>query len=223
MIDIQNWWKYVTGIGVVVSIVAGLAAISGYSLKDLFASSQVDSNIVTVLVHSEGGKDELILPSRGIVKLIYGDAIIPEQINNEGEATFKQIPDHFFNSNAKVEILFDDPKGEPYRAVNHDSAYQLIKGQYISLPVKLYGLEEINGIVKDFETGEPIKGARVSVQREETYSDEYGEYTLSIPPERQKQFQSIRASAVGYHLFEKDSIPPQTGREVPILMKPKVK
>jgi len=47
------------------------------------------------------------------------------QINNEGEATFKQIPNVFFTPSAKVEIQFKAPKGEPYRAIVPDSLYNL--------------------------------------------------------------------------------------------------
>lgn len=217
----RPWWQWVLAASVIIGILAGLAEITGYSLRDLFGSSMEGGNTVTVLVHGEDGKDQLVLPNRGIVKLVYGDAIIPEQINNEGEATFKQVPERFFQKDARVEIFFQDPQGEPYRALYHDSLYQLKKGEYIALPVKLYGLERIKGIVKDFETGDPIEGVRISVQGEATFSNPFGEYTLEIPQARQQQFQTIRAYHENYESFELQKVAIQTRREIPILMKPK--
>ncbi len=74
-----------------------------------FLSPENNVSQVTILVHNEAGKDQLILPNRGQVKLIYGDANVVETINSKGEATFKQIPEHFFSEDATVEILFIDP------------------------------------------------------------------------------------------------------------------
>jgi len=183
-------------------------------------NSEIPSQ-VTVIVHGEKGKDELVLPSRGKVKLIYGDANVVETINDKGEATFKQIPSDFFGSKSTVEILFFDPLGEPYHVLNPDSLYQLTKGKYISLAVKLDGLSQLKGIVKDFETGEPISGVRISILGVETFSNHYGEYSLSISSEYQRKLQTVRAYKEGYELYELSNVPIQTENECPIFMKPK--
>ena len=197
----KRFWKKIAAILLFIGGLGGIAELSGYNLRELFSSTTPSSASVTILVHGENGKDELILTNRGVVKLVYGDAIVSEQINNEGEATFKQVPEHFFQSDVRVEILFEDPKGEPYRAIQRDSLYLLEVGQYISLPVKLHGLDQIFGIVKDFETGTPIDSARVSIQGAVTFSNRYGEYTLNIPPEKQRQFQTIRVFRKGLSEF----------------------
>ena len=67
-------------------------------------------------------------------KLVFGSCMIDEAMA-QGE-----IPQEFFDSEATVEILFFDPEGEPYRAINPDSLYKLTKSEYIALPVKLFGL-----------------------------------------------------------------------------------
>ncbi|WP_026451294.1 carboxypeptidase-like regulatory domain-containing protein [Aequorivita capsosiphonis] len=182
-----------------------------------------NSSQVTVLVHGEKGKDQLVLPNRGRVKLIYGDANVVETINNKGEATFKQVPPAFFEKDATVEILFTDPEGEPYRAKNPDSVYMLTKGKYISLEVKLFGLNNLRGVVRDFETGEPVDSVRVSILGLETFSNQYGEYTLDIPKEQQRKFQTVRALKKGYQPFELSKVPVQTDDELPISLKPKQK
>lgn len=195
-----------------------LTAILSLSLYEPDSPSQV-----TVLVHSEKGKDDLVLPSRGKVKLLYGDAIVLETINEKGEATFKQIPPKFFSLKEKTTILFFDPQGEPYRVLNPDSLYQLSKNQYISLTVKLFGLNELRGVVKDFETGDPIPDVRVSIQEISVLTNQYGEYKLSIPEENQQKFQTVRAYKDGYEYFEQKDVPIQTDSECPILMKSKHK
>jgi len=203
---------------------AFMILVWSFSLFSLILYYVIKSDIpsqVTVLVHGEKGKDELVLPNRGKVKLTYGDANVVETINDKGEATFKQVPSEFFGSEATVEILFFDPEGEPYRVINPDSLYQLTKGKYISLIVKLYGLSQLRGIVKDFETGDPISGVRVGIAGVETFSNQYGEYTLTIPAEFQRKFQTVRAFKDGYELYELKNVPIQTENEHPILMKPK--
>ena len=214
-----RWWKWIVGLGLLIAVIAWIVGARGNQKKDFFTSTSTASNTVTVLAHGEKGKDELILPHRGIVKLIYGDAIILEQINGKGEATFKQVNDAFFEPGVKVEILFHDPEGEPYRAVKHDSLYELVRGKYIPLEVHLLGLGEVTGIVKDSNTGNLIKGARVSIQREETYSNEHGEFTLEIPEKKQKKFQTIRVFKEGYQSYEMSDIPIQTQKEIPVFLK----
>ena len=196
-----------------------LSAIAYYAIGFLLPDKTPDQ--ITVLVHQESGKDQLVLPNRGEVTLIYGDANVVETINSKGEATFKQIPEQFFEEDARVEIRFADPQGEPYRAVEPDSLYQVGNNSYISLAVKLYGLEEVYGIVKDFSSGDPIPEVRISISGEETYSNEFGEYRLSIPTEKQQQFQTIRAYKEGYQLFELQDVPVQTNTELPIVLKVK--
>jgi hypothetical protein len=217
----RKWWEWVVAASIIVGILAGLAAIFDVNFNTLFGKTSTAANTVTVLAHGPGGKDDKVLPSRGIVKLIYGDAIAREQINDKGEATFKQISDAFFAKDARVEILFEDPEGEPYRALRNDSLYRLERGKYVALEVKLYGLESLKGVVKDFKTGEAIEGAKVRVQGEEAISNAYGEFALELPPDKQEKFQTIRAYHPDYQDYEVAQVPTQTQKEIPVLMKPK--
>jgi len=208
---------------ILIVIILLVWALAILSIILYYTGGSEDPSQLTVLVHSEKGKDDLVLPNRGKIKLIYGDASVIETINEKGEATFKQIPPTFFSSEETVEILFFDPQGEPYRVINPDSLYQLAKGKYISLTVKLYGLSQLRGIVKDFKTGDPIQGARISILGIDTISNQYGEYSLSIPTEYQRKFQTIRAFKEGYEPYELKDVPIQTENEFPISLKPKHK
>lgn len=198
-----------------------ITVISILSIVQYYSGAPDTASQVTILVHGERGKDDLLLPGRGKVKLIYGDANTIETTNDKGEATFKQIPQKFFEEGATVEIQFFDPQGEPYRVEKPDSLYTLTPGKYIALPVRLYGLTSIWGIVKDFNTGDLLEGVRISIRGVAAFSNQYGEYTLEIPPEHQRKFQTVRASKEGYEFFELTDVPIQTESEIPILMKPK--
>ena len=175
---------------------------------------------LTVLVHGKAGKDQLVLPNRGMVYLIYGDAKIPEQINNEGEATFKQIPATFFEAENGVEILFQDPEGEPYRSVRPDSLHRISPGQYVSLVVELTGIDAVQGYVKDHKTGKVIGGATIYIMGESTTSDETGYFLLSLPPEKQQKFHTIRASKEGYEDHTKSNTLIDRREEIVIHLKP---
>ncbi|HVU97732.1 MAG TPA: carboxypeptidase-like regulatory domain-containing protein [Puia sp.] len=193
-------------------------SLSGYSIY-LYFHDKGTTGIVTVLVHGEKGKDDLVLPNRGKVKLIYGDADVVEPTNEKGEATFKQVPIQYFNSEKTVELTFIDPQNEPYRSVSPDSQYHLTSGQYVSLAVKLYGLANIKGTVTNFKTGQPIDSVRIAILGSETFSNKYGEYNLSIPFDKQKKYQTVRAFKKGYQLFEQSNVPVQTENEFPIVLK----
>ncbi|NND52922.1 MAG: TIR domain-containing protein [Flavobacteriaceae bacterium] len=198
-----------------------IAVVFGVFKSGLFSATQPNTYQLTVLVHDESGKDQLVLPNRGQVKLIHGDASEIETINAKGEATFKQIPAHFFEEDARVEILFYDPEGEPYRALKADTSYVLTSGKYIPLPVKLFGLDQVRGIVKHFVTGDPITDARISISGVESFSNSYGEFNLTIPPDQQRKYQTVRAFKEGFEIYELSNVPIQTDQELPIVLKPK--
>jgi hypothetical protein len=84
-------------------------------------------------------------------------------------------------------------------------------------------LSQLKGIVKDFKTGDLIQGARISILGIDTISNQYGEYSLSIPTEYQRKFQTIRAFKEGYEPYELKDVPIQTENEFPISLKPKHK
>ncbi len=89
------------------------------------------------------------------------------------------------------------------------------------MAVKLFGLGEIHGFVKNFESGDPLNGVRIRISGIETFSNEYGEFSISIPLKKQQKFQTIRAFKEGFELFELNNIPIQTKHELPIALKPK--
>lgn len=159
-------WQYLVALGLFIGIVSGFLTLFSYPWQSLFAPSH---GSITILVHGPKGRDQLVLPGRGEVRLIYGDAIVSKTINKEGEATFKQVPGVFFEQDAQVEVHFSDPGGEPYRAVHFDSLYAMNPGKYLAVQVALQHLEVLKGQVHNFKTNEPIEGVRISSNGIENY------------------------------------------------------
>jgi Effector-associated domain 11 len=214
------WWKYIVAAGVIVGLLAGITTLF-INIGRIVGPGEYSTNSLTVLVHGEKGIDHRILPNRGIVTLIYGNAIVSEQINNQGEAVFAELDNRFFGPDANVKITFQDPVGDPYRALHPDSLYRLEKGNHIDLAVKLHNIDKIKGIVREDVTSEPIDSVRVSVAGVATFTDPYGEFRLYIPDSLQREFQTIRATKAGYAFYESQNVPVVTGVDVPILMKKK--
>ena len=214
-------WKWIVGIGLLLVIPVAVAEFSGYSLRDLFSSitSRIASNTVLIKIQSQ---NKIVLPPKGKVYLTYGNAQVGKEVNNNDEAIFTEVPQVYFEDGNQVKITFKDPQGEPYYAVFEDSIYQLRPNQNIELLVALKGLDKLFGIIKHFETGEYIEGARVNVLDLETYSDKYGWWKLEIKQtEDLRKFHTLRVSKEGYHNWEMSNIPPQTQTEISILLKPK--
>lgn len=198
-----------------------LLALLYWVVTSILPEPDKASSQVTVLVHKENARDQIVLPNRGEVTLIFGDASVVETINSKGEATFKQIPKSFFDEGSTVEIRFRDPEGEPYRVLYPDSVYQLGEGNVIRLAVRLFGLDKVNGITRDFASGEPVDSVRVSISGIQVFSNAYGEFSMDIPEEAQKQFQTIRANKEGYESYDLSGVPIQTDAELEIMLKPK--
>ncbi len=193
--------------------------VAGFSIYQYFYGVEEVPATLTVLVHGEAGREQRVLPGRGQVSLVYGDAIVSGTINDRGEVTFKQVPGSFFDTDARVEVLFHDPGGEPYQAVHSDSLYRLTKGRYLPLEVALQGLGQIRGIVKDQDTGEPLDSVRVGILGLHTYTNAYGEYVLEIPKGQQRKFQTLRAYRRGYRPRELKNLPVQAQREILVPLK----
>ena len=81
-------------------------------------------------------------------------------------------------------------------------------------------MDELEGSVKDFVTGEPIDSVLVRIRGYSFYSNEFGEFTIEIPEEDQRQFIDISATKEGYQRWELSDVPTTTEQEIVIGLKP---
>lgn len=204
---------------VLLGAVVLLAILVGVFWNSLFPTSGPGS--ITVQVKGATEIEQSSLPEKGEVLVEVQGVTRTGQINNLGEVTFKELPGDWFEVGSYAKITFSDPGNEPYRVSNPDSTYQLNREATIPVVVKLDGLDKVMGIVKDFNSGDPVEGVRISVNGIEAFTNSYGEFDLKIPPEKQKKFQTLRAMKDGYQMYELSDIPMQTSNEIPILLKQK--
>lgn len=208
-----KWWGYVAGVGVVIGILAGIAELSGYSLRDFFTGSSADDTFTaTVFVHGKRGTDERILKNQGQVLLGLRGNEMPSSINEKGEATFKEIPGAF--AGKRVPIRINHP--QPYRATRPDSLYRLEASAAIYVEVALEGTNRLFGKVMDFDTEQWLDSVRVSVENIATFTDEYGWFELFLPEDKQRKFQRVSFYKAGYKIEELDSIPVHTQQEIQV-------
>ncbi len=150
------------------------------------------------------------MSGQGKVVLDFGTTREEEPINQEGEATFKELPSKFIGKEVHVSIHHP----QPYFPTLRDTIYKLEKGKSIYLEIELTGIHNIKGTILDFETEKPLDSVRVSVQNIAAYTDNYGWFKLDIPSELQAKFLRVHFYKESYRMETIDSIAPHTKQEI---------
>jgi hypothetical protein len=165
---------------------------------------------LTVFVHGSQGKYDTVLQGKGEVVIDLGNDRKREAINQDGEAEFKSIPAAFKNERVNISVNSDI-----YKAKYPDSLYTLDDNK-VYVQVQKYGLDKIMGSVID-EDGNLLQEVKVMIQDIVDTSDANGNFKLIIPPEKQKEEQTLRATKEGYELWN-NPVYPQTKKEVGIML-----
>jgi hypothetical protein len=197
-------------------IIASLISISPNFFKTKIKNNP-DSFSVTVLVHGKKGKNDRVLSNQGKVVMDFGTTREEEEINKEGEATFKEIPIKFLGEKALINLIHP----QPYFLTDIDSMYTLEKNKAIYLEAELVGMDKIQGRVLDYKTESPIDSVRVSYQNAITLTDKYGWFELNIPVDKQAKFIRVNFYKKGYAMENLDSIIPHTKKEIGFYLKKK--
>ncbi|MCO6488490.1 MAG: hypothetical protein J5I98_08740 [Phaeodactylibacter sp.] len=211
----RKWRPWVAVALVLFGVLAAMAHLAGYGLNSLFKNDDVDSFSVTILVHGKTGKDDRILRNQGEVVLDFGTAREEASINDNGEATFKELPAGYIGKKARISI--DHP--QPYFPVDRDAEYILERRKAIYLEVELTGTDIIRGRVLDHETEKPLDSVRVSYQDIAAFTNAYGWFELNIPEDKQAKFIRVNFYKGGYKMQDIDSIAPHTQQEMGILLR----
>lgn len=200
-----------------------LILIAALSILIIFCSNNSedykslnDTFTVTVIVHGKEGRDDIVLKGEGDVIMDYGITRELESINEEGEATFKEIPKKFINKNVTIGIKHS----QPYLPVNRFHQYTLKENQLIYLEIELKGIDKVSGKVIDYESETPLENVRVSINNSFAYTDKFGWFEIKIPVQYRSKFVSLHFYKEGYEIKKFDSIAPHTKQEVELsLMK----
>lgn len=216
----NNWWKYVVQIGIVVGILAGIIS-SLKHLNIISSGSFSKTGSISVRVHGPGGvKDLQSLPKKGELTLFRGDEITPKPINGIGEVTFKQVDEIYATGKSPVRFSFTDLLGENYELQRKDSVYHVTPGETIFLVVELKGTDTLEGLVKDTDTGRRIDSVHIRIYGSSFYTNEHGEFKLTIPKDQQAKFIDLRFEKEGYETKELQRVPTATERKQVVGLKP---
>lgn len=192
-------------------LVVGLA----FFVLSIFDDSKNTSN-VTIQARPMGNYE---LPKEGTVYLKYGGERIPRVIDKRGIASFPEVPNKYFGEDVDdINITFEDPQKEPFKAFNEDSSYLLKPNSTIDLWVELPGLDKISGIVID-EKGNPLKDASVHILNLETTTNKNGWFELNIPLAQQRKFHTVRVFKDGYQNRTYSKYAVQVDTEARIVLK----
>lgn len=187
----------------------------------LFTPSLLDSTqkchdpfALTVYVHGENGRNDLVLKGQGQVVLdLEGDRRI-EKINETGEAFFPGIPPQFHEQPVQINILPEH--GIVYTATDTNDII-IGKKKAINLKVTKTGLDNISGVVRD-RNNLPVQEVTVTVHGIVSTTDAMGYFIMMIPKEKQQIQQKLTAYKKGYQVYE-ESVYPATKKEVEIVLK----
>ncbi|MGB1241476.1 MAG: toll/interleukin-1 receptor domain-containing protein [Chitinophagales bacterium] len=211
----SKFWQYLVSIGLIVGILAGIAQISGYDVKYFFSSSSNSSLTepfdVTIFVHGEKGKQDLVLRQKGEVMMDFSGDRRSEPIDQDGKVIFHNIPIDKANDSVQFNIDFT----EPYRPTHSHQKYALQPFTDVYLEIALQGLDKVYGTVL-FEDA-PLEGVVVSIGKLQVNTGKQGYYELHIPKELQRQKQKVQFYKEGFKLQTKTAYP-QTGEGLPAIM-----
>jgi hypothetical protein len=164
---------------------------------------------VTIFVHGNGGRQDLVLRQQGHVLMDYRGERKRMAINENGEAFFSNL-----KTSEKIRLGVDF--SEPYQPVRPDSVYTIDKSGQIYLQVALLHLEKVYG--RTIWQDNPLSGVVVSIGPTlSDTTDALGYYDIYIPPALQRKEQEVIFFKPGFRLLTKKSFP-QTNDPLNVVM-----
>jgi hypothetical protein len=163
---------------------------------------------LTVFVHGETGRQDLILRNVGSVLLDLGGDRRREMIGDKGQAYFAGIPSNFRSQSIPVEI-----EAPGYELVTPDSTIK-VEGDSAYLAIRPKAAE-LTGYVRT-EAGQPIEGATVSVAGTTTQTDASGFFKLALPGAAPRQNLTLQVTAQGFTAWNSQVVP--GGNEIAVIL-----
>jgi len=154
---------------------------------------------LTVFVHGEAGRQDMILRGTGFVILDLGADRRREPIGDKGQASFPAIPSQYRRQRVPVSV-----EAPGFELVNPGTQYRL-EGHSLYVAVRRSS-GRIAGRVQD-ETGKSIPDAVVSVAGLSAKTDATGYFELSVPGDRIRPELSLQVDAPGYATWRGTAVP----------------
>ncbi|MCX5644689.1 MAG: carboxypeptidase-like regulatory domain-containing protein [Phycisphaerae bacterium] len=154
---------------------------------------------LTVYVHGEAGRQDMVVKNTGIVILDLGGDRRLEPIGDRGQAVFPAIPSQYRRQPVPVSV-----EARGFELAN-PGAQPRLEGSSLYVAVKrLAG--RIAGHVQD-EAGKSIPDAVVSVAGMSGKTDASGYFELSVPGDRIMPELSVQVDAAGYATWRSMVVP----------------
>ncbi len=196
----KKWKKWIWpgfGLAVIALIIWKLPVLSEKSGEKTFQ--------LTVYVHGENGRQDVVLHNTGKLIVDLGNDRRAANIGENGRTNFGEIPLKFKNRQIPIYV---EAKG--FEVVFPDSTYTL-DGDPVYFAVKQdESLAHITGVVRDEESRFFLEGATISAEGEKTVTDTLGRFDLYIPREKQNDQYLILIKKKGYR-DETEQYYPQSG------------
>ena len=154
---------------------------------------------LTVYVHGEKGRQDIVLRDSGFVLLDLGPDRRRQPIGPQGQAYFPAVPAGFRGQEVLVGLEADDFE------LAAPGAKTRLDGPSVYLPVRKKP-GRIAGRVQD-DSGNPIPGARVAAAGLSASTDASGRFELVIPGDRLGDEVDLQATAPGYQPARHRAVP----------------
>jgi hypothetical protein len=154
---------------------------------------------MTVYVHGEAGRQDIVLRSSGYVLLDLGGDRRRQPIGADGEAYFNEIPAHFLDREVPISV-----ESDTYEPTKPDEKYRL-SGSSLYVSVRKRA-GRISGRVQD-EHGNPLSGVKIQVAGLSTSTNSVGHFEFTIPGDRLQQELDLGAVASGYSSIHLKVVP----------------
>jgi len=156
----------------------------------------------TIQVYGWENEQHNPLDGKGAIVLTLGDKTEKAEINRQGEAIFKSILPEYNGKSITAHIT--DTENEPYYLT--DSIIKIQKNNTTKVQILLRGLKKLEGQIFD-ETGiNGLSGVKIFVAGKETTTNEWGHFSIEIPPNKLKRIQLVEVKKQGYepesHYFD---------------------
>lgn len=204
-----RWSSWLLAATLLIALTAGILQLTGI-LPQWFGPTTAQPFDIKVQVHGPAGTDDLILENQGDVLLEIPGEVREAPIRERGLATFEQLPSEYMDSLVRITIRHP----QPYRATQPDSLYRLFPEALFRMEARLFNADRIFGYVYDFQTEQRLADVRVSIPGASTFTNDYGEFELTIPEASQAKFQRVSFVRENYQPVDYDSIAPHTRRQL---------
>jgi putative transposon-encoded protein len=145
---------------------------------------------LTVYVHGNESKQDMILKNEGEVIIDLNDDRREAKIGERGDAFFRGIPKSFYGQKVFITIQDDE-----FEIVKKDTSYILSESSiYIEVRRKS---QKLFGNVAD-EKGNPLQSVKISAVGIETFTNTTGDFSLNLPDTLFSPEINILASKTGY-------------------------